>query len=398
MKRKKPLGWPAYMTDKALKSGVAYYWSPPTWAKKAGCPMTAEALGMDYGTAKARCDDILNPAFEDWRLRGQGGAVPRGPQYGTGDWLIVEFRRLRAQKGRKQISAKHMRQTDRYLENIADMIVRDGRRVGALPVSGFTPGFADKLLDKALAGDGEKARTARAYAMAWSRCWTMVQRAHPTALPAINPFAKMEIGYRAKRTRPVTFASVMAFVKAADEAGAPSIGSAAMISYFWMLRETDILQRFAWPAYRPADNPNIVRAFHHKTGEEIAIPLFDDDGKALWPELMDRLDGASRRGSLVVMMDNPHRRTGVVMPWNETTFRHRVAKIREAAGLPAELKFMGIRHGSMTDAADSGLTDAQFRALSGHRSENVVLRYAQATGVQSIEAARKLRETRTKKG
>ncbi len=35
---------------------------------------------------------------------------------------------------------------------------------------------------------------------------------------------------------------------------------------------------------------------HHKTGELVDLPLYDEDGTALSPELMERLDGMERRG------------------------------------------------------------------------------------------------------
>jgi hypothetical protein len=60
MPRPKPAGWPELMTAKRLSTGVtAYYWAPPTRAKKAGYEVTSEALGNDYGEAKKRCDDVL---------------------------------------------------------------------------------------------------------------------------------------------------------------------------------------------------------------------------------------------------------------------------------------------------------------------------------------------------
>jgi len=62
MPKRKPMGWPELMTAKRLATGTtAYYWAPPTRAHKAGCPVASEALGTDYGTAKRRCDDVLNP-------------------------------------------------------------------------------------------------------------------------------------------------------------------------------------------------------------------------------------------------------------------------------------------------------------------------------------------------
>jgi hypothetical protein len=51
MPRRKPAGWPKLMVAKRLKAGVAYYWEPPTWARRAGCPVKGEALGTDYAVA-----------------------------------------------------------------------------------------------------------------------------------------------------------------------------------------------------------------------------------------------------------------------------------------------------------------------------------------------------------
>jgi hypothetical protein len=81
------------------------------------------------------------------------------------------------------------------------------------------------------------------------------------------------------------------------------------------------------------------------------MPLYDVDGTALWPELMERLDSAPRRGTLIVMRDKPDRKRKSYLPWKEDYFRHRVS----------------LRHGGNTEGADAGLSDAQLRALSGHK-------------------------------
>ena len=77
---------------------------------------------------------------------------------------------------------------------------------------------------------------------------------------------------------------------------------------------------------------------------------------------------------------------------------HRVAAIREAAGIDAEAKFMGLRHGGNTEGADAELSDAQLRALSGHKSAAMVQVYAKRTMKQRKVAARKRLESRTKTG
>jgi hypothetical protein len=77
------------MVARRLKSGAtAYYWVLPTWAKRSGCTLQVEALGLDYSLAKQRCDEVLNPQFDAWRKREQIVYPDRAP-VGTFDWMIT---------------------------------------------------------------------------------------------------------------------------------------------------------------------------------------------------------------------------------------------------------------------------------------------------------------------
>src|SRR5829696_6898742 len=190
----------------------------------------------------------------------------------------------------------------------------------------------------------------------------------------------------------------MRFVAAADASGEGSVGTAAMIAFFWLQRQKDILARLTWTHYRPADAPHLVRIFHFKTGELVELPLFDEDGSPLWPEIMVRLDAAPRLGTLIVTRDQLDRRRKVHLPWEVDYLRHRAAAIRAAAGIDPDVKFMGLRHGGNVEGAEADLTDAQLRALSGHRTTAALLRYAQATERQRQAGARKRLDARTKKG
>ena len=171
-----------------------------------------------------------------------------------------------------------------------------------------------------------------------------------------------------------------------------------MIAFFWLQREEDILTRLTWGHYRPADAPDVVRIFHHKTRELVELPLIDDDGTPLWPELTARLDSAPRHGTLIAMRDRPDKRRKVHLPWTQDYFRHRFAAVRTSAGIDSDVKFMGLRHGGNTEGADAGLTDAQLRALSGHRTANMTVIYARETMRQRRAGARKRLEARTNKG
>jgi hypothetical protein len=208
----------------------------------------------------------------------------------------------------------------------------------------------------------------------------------------------MDLHHKAKQTRPVTHAELTSFVKAADAAGEASLGTAAMIAFFWLQREIDIISRLLWNHYRPADNPDIVRIFHHKTREPVDLPLVDDDGTELWPELTARLDAAAKNGTLIITRDKLDAKRKVHLPWAPDYFRHRVAAVRADAGIDADVKFMGLRHGGNTEGADAELSDAQLRALSGHKTVSMVQLYAKASMKQRKVGARKRLESRTKTG
>jgi hypothetical protein len=419
MKRRKPAGWPKYMVARRLASGgTGYYWAAPTWAKKAGCAIANEALGTDYSEAKKRRDELLNPQFDAWNKVGEPGAAEEAKAAaGTFDWMISIYK---ASPQYKTKAAKTRKSYDAAASLVADYILKNGSRFGSLKLKSITPEAADKLFaalktvkepvlddkgEPTLGKDGkpvvrmrERTRTAIGAMVVCRRAWFIARRSKPTIVPLDNPFSKMGLKYKAKSTKPVSYESLMRFVKVCDEAGDYSVGTAAMIAFFWLQREIDILSRFSWAHYRPAEAPDMARIWHHKTGELVDLPLYDEDGTALWPELVERLDGMERRGTLVVMRDRPDRRRKIHLPWKEDYFRHVVADHRKEAGLDPEEKFMGLRHGGNTEGADAELTDAQLRALSGHKTADMTILYAKKTIQQRRVGARKRLQARTKRG
>ena len=386
------------MVAKHLKSGVvAYYWDAPTWARRNGCPVAGEALGMDYALAKQRCDEVLNPQFDAWRTHGEVTATQGRPLPSSFDWTVAIYK---THPKYKKKPAKTRKSYDSVLSLVSKHALKDGRTFGGLSLSSITPGVTDRLFEKLkVKGDGgERTRTAVLAMRVCQRAWNVAWRDKPGEVPAINPFAKMDLEYEAKLTRPVSHAELVKFVEAADKVGESSIGTAAMIAFYWLQREEDILTRLSWAHYRPADAPQIARIFHHKTRQLVDLPLFDDDGTTLWPDLMERLDATARRGTLIVIRDKLDRRRKVHLPWKEDYFRHRVATIRAVAGINPAAKFMGLRHGGNTEGADADLTDAQLRALSGHRTANMTVIYARETMKQRRAGARKRLDARTKGG
>ena len=236
--------------------------------------------------------------------------------------------------------------------------------------------------------------------------WNVAHRNHPTIVPATNPFKGIDVEYHPKQNRAATLTELMQFVQAADEDGSRSLGTAAMITFYWLVREEDIFGRMAWSDYRPAEHPNAVLAWHHKNRktEKLAVPLFDVDGTSLFPEMVARLEGVKQTGTLMVMRDDPDPRKKIYLPWTTggrnpmRWVQAEVRRICRAAGLPDEISFTSFRHGGHTDGADSGLTDAQMRALGGHKTTAALLRYAKDTETQRRDGARKRLDKRTERG
>jgi integrase len=398
MPRRKPLGWPRYMVPRPLKSGaIGFYWVLPSWAKKNGCTLKGEALGTDYGEAKKRCDVLLNPQFDAWRKGDEIAPSSNHAASGTFDWMVAMYK---SSPLYQKLAVKTRKSYDAQLRLASQHKLKDGRSFGVLPLTSITPGAADRLYDKLKdRPDGRKRyRTAVLSVTVCKRAWNVARRDKPSLVPWKNPFDKMELSYNPKPTRPFTHDELVRFVKAADDAGESSLGTAAMIAYYWLQREEDIIGRLSWGHYRPADAPDVARIFHHKTGELVDIPLFDEDRTLLWPELVERLDAVQRYGTLIVTRERVDRRRKVHLPWKEDHFRHRFAEIREAAGIDFSVKFMGLRHGGSTESGNAELTDTQIRALSGHTTAAMTALYTKTTMRQRRAGARKRLEERTKGG
>ena len=88
---------PRYVRRKWLKGqSWAYFFETPTWARKDGCPVQAEALGRDYESARDKAESILLPLFNSWRTGGLSDLVPPRAIPGTFDWLVKIFKEHRS--------------------------------------------------------------------------------------------------------------------------------------------------------------------------------------------------------------------------------------------------------------------------------------------------------------
>ncbi|MGX1352262.1 hypothetical protein AB7M49_005871 [Bradyrhizobium elkanii] len=407
---------PRYFRSKRLKGGrPGYFFEPPTWARKQGCPVHAEALGQDFASAVERTESILLPAFDSWRSGGLTDMLPLLPVPGTFDWLVSVFR---AHQRWRDIDHKTQRLYSQGLQLFANHELKDGSRVGSKQITDFTKAFVDAVYAKLLvvqyrdregnAAKRERRRFANAAMTACRRAWFVGQRAQETMVPQVNPFSRMGLKSRApgqpmRETPTASWDELAAFRKAAKRLGYHSIGTAALLSWEWLQREEHVFGAFEIAHYRPKERSNSVRIVHPKNNEEAWWPLFDDKGGPLFPELVAELDAikGSVVSGLVFRRDHAHRKSSALIPWMTERkdlryLRHVVKKIVIAADLRHELSFTSFRHGGFTEGADSDLTDAELRAAGRHRSRQQLPTYAKRTRKQLIAAAKKRREERTR--
>jgi len=407
--RRSALPLPRYTERKPLKGGGwGYFFHAPSWARKAGCPLQNEPLGTDYETAVARAETILLPAFDAWRTGGTSDKVPTVAAPGTLDWVFAEYR---SDRRYTKLDPKTRRNHENGFKLVGGHVLKDGRRLGQVRVTTITTAVTDALYEKLLIvtdkegnAIGERRTTVNHAMKSCRRAWNIVARRHPGKLPLVNPFAQMGLRSSDRETPTATFEELKIFRTKAVEMGLPSLATAALIGWEWLQRETDIFATFSVLHYRPKEHPNMVRVVDEKTKNESWIPLVDDAGVALYPELMAELDAIKRDriGGLMLCRDWGDRGPWPTWPKpDQPDFTHVSRKVKEvirAAGLRDELSFTSFRHGGFTEGGDAELTDREMLAQGRHTTVKVLPKYTKRTTRQIMNGAKKRRASRTKGG
>lgn len=397
---------PRYVRRKFLKSRQwGYFFEIPSWARKAGCDIGNRALGPDYAFAVHEAETVLLPAFDSWRTKGASDLKTPTIAPGTLNWLFAEYRKS-SRAG--EVSPRMLKIHDHGFALVGKYILKDGRELGVANLKSITPAIVDAVFEKLLTVIEKDAtgvetrrerRTTVNHAMkSCRRAWNVVARAYPHLVPA-NPFSKMGLKSRSKPTPTATYDELLRFRKAAKAGGRSSLATAALFHWEITAHGVSVLDRLMVEHYRPRERPDAIFIAQEKSGESYWYPIFDQDGRLLFPELIKELDVLCKNriaGHLFL-------RDGTTKPWytakgDRSYFIHEVKKVVRTAGLRDELTFTSFRHGGITEAADSGLTDAEIRAISRHTSSKVLPRYAKKTLEQVAEATSKRRVARTKRG
>jgi hypothetical protein len=182
---------------------------------------------------------------------------------------------------------------------VGGYVLKDGRRLGAARIAAITTAVTDAIYEKLLVvtktdAEGntverERKTTVNHAMKSCRRAWNVAARRNPGKLPVVNPFAQMGLISSDRETPTATFDELKAFRAKAVEMGYPSLATAALAAWEWLQREEAIFGVFDVAHYRPKERPQAVHVLHPKTDEENWVPLFDEAGIALYPELMGEL-------------------------------------------------------------------------------------------------------------
>jgi hypothetical protein len=397
---------PSYVNVRRLAGGKrAYYWLRPAWAnpqlaeaKDAAvraravrhgrtCPVASTALGSELSSAIAKAE-LLNATFAEWRK----GAAEK-PVTGTIRWLFDWYRRHERFTDLRHASRAGYKLA---MDAVDAMEMRSGT-VGLRQASTIDAGVADNLYRKAREKHGERQG---AYMMQVCRLvWNQAVRYTKQTGVKANPFAGMGIKASSgagRGNRAATRAEYDVYRAKARELGKQSMATAAALCFEGCQRVTDAfgfrdpdgLERgIRWSGYRPGVELKLIQS---KTGNLVEIPLADTiagEVVELYPELEQELARTPRPDDPEAMIVRDER-TGE--PYTDSYMKTLHRRIRDAAGLPADLRFTSFRHGGLTEIGDSG--EADVRAISGHSTLEVTRIYNKANAEKAKRIAAKRRE------
>lgn len=321
-----------YLVARLRKSGVSYYWNPSEKLKRAGFDI--RRLSDDKIEAATQAE-ALNAALDRWYT---GESAVKAIDHASVAGIDDAFQRDDAFK---RLAERTKRD---YLYNIKPAIEWAGHV------------RAEHLTRRAVkawyqhARDTAGASTARNRVAALRRLLTY---ATDEEIIDKNPAAKMRISTPPSRVRLWTLAERDTFVAAALSAGRPSMALAVMLGWCLGQRPAD-LRTLAWSAF----DGQAVALRQGKAKTQVWVPAL--------PELRRLLASTLRVSTQIVVSETTQK------PYQESDFQHTFADIREKAGLPKDLQYRDLRRTLATALGAAGCSDDQIRAITGHKTREVV--------------------------
>lgn len=340
-----------YLSARARKSGVAYYWIPTPALIAAG--FAIRRLPDNRVEAIARAEQ-LNAELDAWR---EQGTAPAAIRAGTVAAIDLEFQ---ADDDFRRLAP---RTQDDYLRCIQPALAWCGDQ----PIQALTR-RAVKAWYRMQRETRGQANSRNAMAALRRLLSYAVSESHI----ADNPAMHIKITAPSERHRVWTVAERDAFIAAAHAHQRPSMAAAVMLGWCLGQRPAD-LRTLSWGAV----DGSTVAIRQAKTGALVRVPML--------PELRALLADLPRVSTQIVVSETTQR------PYQESAFQHLFAEIRQRAGLPADLQFRDLRRTMATALGAAGCSEQQIRAITGHRSGQMLKIYVRPDDATAEAAMARLR-------
>jgi integrase len=365
-----------YLETRRLADGsIAYYYCPPKAAQKA-LVVAPKALGKDPIIAATEAER-LNALVDQWRIGGETGGIV-GPVPGSIAWLVEKF------EASHQFQRKRPATRTFYSGALKALCAYrlETMTLGQAPARKLTRVHVDRIylaLQKIdpVTDDPMQLPWANAIMRSARRVFNLGLRWGDVTE---NPFLAMGMTGTPSRETVIPREHVDLFCATAIGLGRRSMALWAMLSYELCQRAGDA-RTLPWSRY----NGHEVQVRQSKTGALVWAPLLPD-----LPELKAMLD-ETPRVSPVIVVDERTRK-----PFTIFNLSKAFNQIKDAAGLPAEYQARDMRRAGLDETGDAGATDDELRALSGHRSRNVVSVYVKPNRKKAANALAKRRAHRSK--
>jgi hypothetical protein len=192
------------------------------------------------------------------------------------------------------------------------------------------------------------------------------------------------------RTVAMTYEQCLAIVTKSAELECPSIGFVEALKFETALRRIDVIgewapttdgEPFRWSGLTMGDIKGMVlRIKTSKTNAEVARDL------NVMPLVTEALKAYKLPEIGPVVIDEDHGK-----PYWENRYTEKFRKVRDAAGVPANVWSMDSRAGAVSETVEATGSLEAGRELATHTTAKMTLRYSRSDGLQ---ASRKIAEAR----
>lgn len=187
-----------------------------------------------------------------------------------------------------------------------------------------------------------------------------------------NPFSKMGLSGLPPRAIKWTEEQVRQFIDTADAMNRSSVGTLALLCFDLCQRPGDMIK-----LTRQNLIGDVMVFVQEKTGTPMEVPVS--------PRLLQRLNMSSKAtddGFVIYEATN--------RPYQDRWGYNKVVrKVLARAGLPKELQIRDLRRSGATLLGESGCTYDELRAVTGHKSAQVLQTYVKTTQTLAGNAMRK---------